>query len=228
MSRPDQVIDPSSADPSRRVRLTSDAAVVGLALSLAAIAVADVANPQWSWVEIMASHYVHGQAGWLITVVGVSLAAATMALIRLAAARTRGGRVGLWLLGTWAAGMLIAGLVPADPPGQWDRPPTVPGMVHGVAGMTAFGVLPVAVLILTRVWRRDARWRPVAPALAVAAVAVLAAFAVFTLTWIDAINGPRLALGSYETVTGLAERVMVWANAAWLAVASIGLRRMAR
>ncbi|MFC3499805.1 DUF998 domain-containing protein [Micromonospora krabiensis] len=197
-------------------------------MPLVAVAVADGLNPQWSWLEHMASYFVHGRAGWLITVTGVSLAAASAVLIRLAVASSRGGRGGLWLLGVWAAGMLVAGVFPADPPGQWDRPPSTVGSIHGVGGLAAFLALPVAAVLLNRAWQRDARWLPVARALRLTTAAVVAAFVVFVVTWIDVMVGPTLSVGSTPTVVGLTERVMLWADVGWLAVAAMGLRRMAR
>ncbi len=118
--------------------------------------------------------------------------------------------------------------VPTDPPGHWERPMTTAGVLHGVAGLLAFATLPAAAVVLSRVWRRDPRWRPVAGALAVMAVVSVAAFGLFMITFFDVMGGPALAVGPWETVTGLAERVMVWAYVCWLAVAAGGLRRIAR
>ncbi|MBQ1049070.1 DUF998 domain-containing protein [Micromonospora sp. C51] len=230
---------PYPHNPTRETgqRLAADVALVGLLLPVAAIAAADAVNPQWSWIEHMASYFVHGRAGWLIPTAGVGFAVSAALLIflvvRLTAARATGGsptgeRLGLWLLGVWAAGMLIAGVFPADPPGHWDRPPSTAAMVHGLGGLTAFLALPVAAVLLTRTWRRDPRWQPVALGLTIAMVLVLAVFVVFVVTWVDVLDGPDLSVGSWYTVVGLVERAMVWSNTGWLVVAVVGLRRMAR
>jgi hypothetical protein len=156
------------------------------------------------------------------------MAAASGTLMWLAAAHTRGSRAGLTLLGVWTAGLLVAGVFPADPPGQWDQRPTMAGTLHGLAALLAFTALPAAAVVLSRVWRRNPRWRPVAGGLAVAAALSVAAFVLFMITFFDVQGGPALAVGPWSTVTGLAERVMVWAYAGWLAVAAAGLRRITR
>ncbi|SCF11215.1 Protein of unknown function (DUF998) [Micromonospora viridifaciens] len=224
-------IQPATAPDSPRAgrrRTPVDMVLVGLALPLVGFAVADLVNPDWSPVETMVSHYVHApRGGWLIPAGLLIMAAASAALIRPAVAHTRGGRGGLTLLGVWAAALLLGGVFPANPAGQWDQPPTLAGTLHGVAALIAFTILPAAAVILTRVWRRDPRWRPVAGALAVVAAMSVAAFALFTVTFFDVLDGPDLAVGPWSAVVGLTERVMVWADVAWLAVAAAGLRRIA-
>jgi hypothetical protein len=200
-----------------------------LALPLIGFAVADLINPDWSPAEAMISHYVHApRGGWLIPLGVLVMAVASGTLTWLVAAYTRGGRFGLGLLGVWTAGLLVAGVFPADPPGQWDQPPTTAGALHGVAGPLAFAVLPAAAVVLSRVWRRDPRWRPVAGGLAVTTALSVAAYVLFMITFFDVMGGPSLAVGAWSTVTGLAERVMVWAYVGWLVVAAVGLRRITR
>jgi hypothetical protein len=38
-------------------------------------------------------------------------------------------------------------------------------------------------------------------------------------------GGPSLSAGPWESLIGLAERLMLWSYVAWLAVAATGLRR---
>jgi Protein of unknown function (DUF998) len=208
-------------------RAGATAALAGLVASAGMLATADLVNPQWSNVERMVSHYIHApRAGWLITVGLVVLAAASAALLRVAALRTRGGRFGLWMLGVWTAAVLVGGIFPTDPYGQWDQPPTTAGMVHGVAGLIAFGTLPVAAVVLTRVWRRDPRWHRVTSPLTVATVAAVTALLAFVVIGGDVMtDGPSLSFGPYQSLAGLAERVMLGAYLVWLAIAAAGLRR---
>ena len=215
-----------SAGRARGRRMAVDAVLAGLTGYVAAAGTADFINPDWSPVESMVSHYVHARAGWLITVALLSLAAASAVLLRLAATRTRGGRLGLWLLGTWTASVLLGGVFPADPYGRWDQPPTLAGMVHGIAGLIAFVALPAAAVILTRTWRRDPRWRPVARPLTVAAALTVASFLALMVTFFDVQGGPSLSVGPWESLVGLTERLMLWSCVAWLAIGAAGLRRM--
>jgi hypothetical protein len=206
-----------------------DCVLAGLILPLIGFAVADVINPEWSPAEAMISHYVHApHGGWLISLGLLSMAVASGTLTGLAAAYTRGGRVGPVLLGVWTAALLVAGVFPADPPGRWTQSPTMAGALHGFAGMLAFAMLPAAAVVLRRVWGRDPRWRPVAAGLTATAALSVAAFVLFMITFVDVLDGPSLAVGPWATVTGFAERVMVWAYVGWLAVAAAGLRRIAR
>jgi hypothetical protein len=218
--------------PTRRTAparpIAADAVLVGLTGYVVAAGTADLVNPGWSPVESMVSHYVHAEAGWLITVALLSLAAASAVLLRLAVTRTRGGRLGLWLLGVWTAGALLGGVFPADPYGRWDQPPTPAGLVHGVAGLVAFVAFPAAAVVLTRSWRRDPRWQPVAGALTVAAALAVTTCLAQLVTFVDVQGGPSLSFGPWEGMIGLAERLMLWSYVAWLAIAAAGLRRMAR
>jgi hypothetical membrane protein len=224
-------IQPTTASRSPRTgrRIAVDSVLGGLALPLIGFAVADLINPDWSPAEAMISYYVHApRGGWLVPLGLLVMAVASGTLTWLAAAYTRGDRAGLALLGVWAAGLLVAGVFPIDAPGQWDRPPTTAGTLHGVAALLAVATLPAAAVVLSRVWRRDPRWRPVAGGLAVTAALSVVASALFMITFFDVMGGPSLAVGAWSTVTGLAERVMVWAYVGWLVVAAVGLRRITR
>lgn len=224
---------PEPVEADRRLarrRIGADAVLAGTILPVVGFAVVDLLNPGWSPVERMVSYYVHApRGGWLISVCGVILAAASGGLLRMAATRTRGGRAGLWLLGVWCVGVLAAGLFPTDPYGHWDQPLSLAGALHGMGGLLAFTVLPVAAILLLRAWRPDSRWRPVRPALTGATVLTGLTFLVFAVVTVDVMaDGPSMSIAGSQSVAGLAERVMVWSYALWLAVVAVGLRRMAR
>jgi hypothetical membrane protein len=200
---------------------TTSAVLTAFVVGVVLVATADALNPQWSWVEEMASHFVNGRAGWLITLALVVFGTVS-AVVTAVVARTPGhSRTGAWLMAGWSLGVLLAAVFPADPPGQWDRPPSTPGLVHGIAGMLAFVLLPSAAVLVTR------RVRPVSRGLVLAAAASVVLTALFMVTWVDVLDGPSLGFGGYEKVTGLAERIMLWADLAWLATVCAVLRRSA-
>jgi uncharacterized protein DUF998 len=209
---------------SRHQRIAVDLVLAGLAGFVGAACAADLANPSWSPVESMVSHYVHARAGWLIPVALLSLAAASAVLLRVAATLPTGGRLGLCLLGVWTAAVALSAVFPADPYGRWDQPPTPAGIVHGTTGVIAILALPAAAVTLTRTWRRDSRWRPVAGALTGTAALAVTTFVALMVAFVDVLGGPSLTAGPWESLVGLAERLALGSYVAWLAIAALGLR----
>ena len=194
----------------------------GLVSCLACVAAADLLNPQWSWMEEMASHFVNGRAGWLITVALLSISFAS-ALLTWWAARARPRNVGgVWALGIWTGGVLLAAAFPADPPGQWDQPLSTAATIHGLAGNVAFVALVVAAILLTWSWRHGR----LGPILSVTAAAVVLAFVGFAVTLVDVFDGPSLTFGGYVKIVGLTERLMLVADVVWLATVAVRLRRL--
>lgn len=186
-------------------------AVIGLLTAATAVTVVDTTNPQWSWVEVPASNFVHGRFGWLVPLALISLAVAAAIVVALAHDRSR------WALAVFSAGVFLAALVPAGEPGAWAES-SMSNTIHGVAGITALSALPLAVVLLTRAWR------PAGRALSISRWLVVAAFMGFAATWIDVLGGPGLSAGPYSTVVGLAERALLCAGAVWLAIALFELR----
>jgi len=197
---------------------TTSAALAAFASGQLLVWIAEAVNPGWSPVEQMVSHYVHGTAGWLIPTATVLFGAGSM-LVTAAVARTDGSsRAGTWLLGGWCALFFVAAAFPADPPGRWEEPPSGSGMVHGCAALTAFALLPVAAVLVTR------RVRPGPRALVLAAAASVVATAFFAVVFVDVTDGPSLTFGGYESLTGLAERLLLWADLIWLGTVCVVLR----
>ncbi|WP_052359391.1 DUF998 domain-containing protein [Actinoplanes friuliensis] len=200
--------------------------LTGLLAAPAAIAALDLANPQWSWVEVPASNFVGGRSGWLLSLAAIGAGLASAAMIGPIGARSGGRRAVRWLLGVWATGMIIAGMVPADPPERWDDR-SAADTVHGIAALTAFLVLPIAATLLTRAWWRDPPWRRWRALLAVTAAATVAGYAAFLVALVDVMGGPELGIGPYATLVGLLERTMLWSYVGWLACAAVAASRIA-
>lgn len=192
------------------------AVLAGLAGYVLFTVTADLVNPDWSPVETMISHYVHARAGWLIPAGLLSLAAASALVTRLV--EPVAPRAALVLLRIWTAAVLVGAVFPADPYGRWDQPPTVPGLLHGLAALTAFTVLPGAAVSLTLARRPITRPAAVLAALTVPAyLLLLAAFA-------DVQDGPSVTWGGWESLIGLTERLMLWIYVGWLAVTAAMIR----
>ncbi len=121
-------------------------------------------------------------------------------------------RPGLWAIGVWAIGSGLLAFFPDDPVGT---------KTHGTAKvhLALAGVAFIAVVIGTRLesraLRREASWRPVAPAL-------------FVLSWGALI--PVLLLGKAHlrphSPGGLYEKLFLGVELAWLLVAAFRVLRL--
>ena len=169
------------------------------------------------------SYAVHGPYGWLVTVGLLALGLGSLALtVGIAwSGPQRGMAAGRWLLAIWTAGVLLGAVFPADPPGNWNKPPSPAGAVHGMVSLVAFVALPLAGLLLALGLRRDQRWRPLGAWLLALALASTAALLAFLAALAPAIISP-----GPPVLLGLTERVLLVADTAWLAAAGIGLRRV--
>ncbi|MEU8658253.1 DUF998 domain-containing protein [Actinoplanes philippinensis] len=190
------------------------AVLAALGAYLACTVTADLVNPGWSPVERMVSHYVHGRAGWLIPVALLSLATGS-ALLSVLLAPVAPRRTVL-LLRVWTVAVLAGAVFPADAYGRWDQPPSVSGLLHGLAALTAFTVLPAAALSMTT--------RPVSRPAAVTAALTVVTLLLLVAAFVDVQNGPSLTVAGRDSLIGLAERVMLWTYVAWLAVTATTTR----
>jgi hypothetical membrane protein len=199
-------------------------ALVGLGLFTVTVVSLHFLQPDLKPLDEAISYYVHGSHGWLLTVGLVGLGIASLA-ITLALVRTiegPGARPGRWFLAVWGLGALLGGVFPADPPGQWDKPPTLAGMIHGNAALVAILALPVAALLLGRSFRRDARWRPTARFLSLLAWAAALSLIAFAASLIPVFVRPGPPI-----LFGLTERILFTIYVAWLALVAVTILRCA-
>lgn len=148
----------------------------------------------------------------------IGLGIASLAITRALANTVEGpgARSGRWLLGVWSVGVLLCGFFPADPPGHWNDPPPLAGIVHGNAALLVIAAFPVAALLLGRSFGRNRRWLPTATALSLLAVAAASSLIAFMTSLMPVFirPGPPILLG-------LSERVLIVTNLAWLTLAAV-------
>ncbi|ROO83217.1 uncharacterized protein DUF998 [Actinocorallia herbida] len=195
--------------PAGALRTTAGACA---ATAFAAFALSDLAHPGYDPVAEPVSRYVNGAHGWLVT---LGIAALSLAVAAVAALAGR-GRVPL----AWAAaGAAVAAVFPADPPGRWEAP-SPSDSVHGAAAWTALILLCAAAHVVTRSLRRSTGV-PLR-ALRACAAASTTGLVLFAVCLAD-----RMAL-THSAPLGLAERLLLAAVLAWLALAAGALREAAR
>ncbi|MFV6030265.1 DUF998 domain-containing protein [Streptomyces sp. NPDC056264] len=193
--------------------MTKTISLAGIAVAVLAFAISDAVNRGYDpWAETV-SRYVNLPHGWLVTVGLLAVAVGSAAVAVRVAGSGRGG----WLLHFWAGCVLVAAVFPADPPGNWSRPSLSDG-VHGVAAWAGFLALAIAIVRLTMVWRREPARVSQARGLTVLAWASSVAFVLFVVALLD-----RTAL-THTAPLGLAERLVIALNLAWLALAAVSAK----
>jgi hypothetical protein len=198
------------------------AGLLGVGVFVVAVAVLHGLEPRLDPVREAVSYYVHGRCGWVLTAGLVALGAGSAALTIGVARGLRRGAASVACLAAWSAGVLLGGIFPADPPGNWDRPPSTAGAIHGIAAMVALAVLPVAAILVARASRRDPRWHRSSAALVVLAAVTAACYVAFmaSLAPVFVRPGPPVLLG-------LTERALLAAGTAWLGSVGVQLLRRA-
>jgi hypothetical protein len=170
------------------------------------------------------SEYALLDNGWVFDLAVLTLAAGSIAvLVALVGARlvpaTSVGAAALLLYGVSMAGVV------AFPKHNWAVGPGVNGDIHRVAGLVGFVSLPVAALLVGRLWRRDARWRAYAYTAAALGTLSLLCFspiviAILTEPWTGVRWWRAVPLGAVERALALSEVATVLALAWWAVRAS--------
>lgn len=158
------------------------------------------------------SYYMNGPAGWLFGLALVALGAASLVLARHCWRQSEPVTPTV-LLAIWGLGACIGGLFPPDPRGHWDRPPSLTGMVHGIAAILAFLAFPAAAILMSR--RRTRALSVLANSCLICLVLFFACLAPVFM------NRPPIALG-------LVERVLIALYFAWIWLATQQIPRSSR
>jgi hypothetical protein len=208
-----------------RIRNLACAALTGTACFVIAILLLHFAQPELSPLDEAVSYYVHGAHGWLMTVGLVAIGAGSMALaVGLSQVfEGRQARVGIALLAVWSIGTILGGVFAADPPGNWERPPSLSGAIHGVSAMVALAAFPVAAILISRQFPHVPALQPAAAAARLLANASIISYVAFMGSLVPVFVRP-----GPPVLFGLTERILLAVYAAWLCVAALSLVRMNR
>jgi hypothetical membrane protein len=206
------------------LRTSGYVGIVGVIVFAGAVLILHLVQPGLDPRDEAVSYYVHGPFGWVLTVGLILLGIGSMSLVFGLARLVEGrwGRAGRWLVGVWGLGVLLGGVFPADPPGHWNEPPSLAGMIHGNAAMLAFLALPAGALCLARTFRQDPRWRPHG-----SLFRALAAAAALSLVLFMASLAPVFVRPGPPVLLGLSERLLLAAYAAWLVAVGIKIVKQA-
>jgi hypothetical protein len=196
----------------------------GVVLFVATTAALHWLQPGLNPLTEAVSYYVHGVGGWLLTIGLLSLGLGSLALTIALCGEIggRGSRAGLWCLAVWSVGAILGGAFAADPAGNWDKPPSMSGSIHGGAAMIAFITFPIAAMLLSRALRANMRWTAFSGVLLLIAKVSAVSLVVFmcSLAPVFVRPGPPILLG-------VTERIALAVYAIWLGVAAVGVFRVA-
>lgn len=163
-------------------------------------------QPELDPLNDAVSYYVHGAHGWLLTVGLLGLGIRSLAFT-IGAGRSIDGpaaRTAWWLLAIWSVGALLGGIFPTDPPGNWDKPPSVSGLIHGNVALIAFLALPIAALVFVCSLQHDSGWQRKAALLLVIAIATVISLGAFMASLVSVMVSP-----GPPRLLGLAERILL-------------------
>lgn len=168
------------------------------------------------------SYYVHGSYGWLLVVglLGLGIGSLVLALKFRGKLISRKGKAGIILLIVWSIGCIIGAIFPADPPGQWDKPPSVSGAIHGLVAIVAILSFPLAAILISNAWNKQFKLKKnsLFPLAVVSVITLL----LFCISFVPAIitTGPPILFG-------LTERVLFVAYIIWIVLANRSVSRLA-
>ena len=219
--------------PSRRASRLGTLAFLGVfgqVFFAVVVALLPFFQPGYSSVNNAISTLLLGPYGLVLSAALFAAGIGSIALafgIRQTTRGSRGSLLGSALIGLWGIGFALAGIVLTDADGN----PTETGLtLHAAAVGLAFLAVVPGILVLSRVFVREARWSsfyPLSLALGFATVVGI----VDMITIATALAGLREAVGpmirSFEGL-GLIQRVFVGTVVLWMMLAAARLRSVAK
>lgn len=150
-----------------------------------------------------------GRFGFVQTLAFLALGIGSLALavgLRRATRGSWGSLAGTALFGLFGVGVLADALFPIDRSGM--QPQTLAGTVHIMAALAAFVCAVLGMFVLTRTFKRDARWGSYWRLSLVLALAALVTF----------------FLPSEGALAGIYQRIFVGIILTWIVLAALRLR----
>jgi hypothetical membrane protein len=208
----------TSHQETRSLGLLAAVAIVGLAF-FAATALLLPLISEYSLTADYISELVLGRYGYLQTAAFFAAGLGTLALavgVREATNGSWGTRLGSALVGLYGVGLILAGILPADEIGPAGRvvSPTSVGTMHSVVSALAFVFVIAGMFVLSRTFKRDARWQAVWPWSLVLALATLI--------------GVIVASPSEGPWVGLIQRTYIGTIIIWQVLVAFWLRSIAK
>ena len=152
-------------DASKRMNRLATIAIVGVVYFAASATLLPLAS-EYGFAGDYISELAIGRFGYVQTVAFIVLGLGSLALalgVRGATRGSWGSRPGSLLLGLFGVSVLLAGIFPTDAVDAAGRvhSPTTAGTIHIVVSLLAFVSVMAGMFLLSRTFKRDARWRSV-------------------------------------------------------------------
>jgi hypothetical membrane protein len=208
----------TSHQQTRTLGLLAAVAIVGLAFFAATALLLPIIS-EYSLTKDYISELVIGRYGYLQTAAFFAAGLGTLALavgIREATNGSWGTRLGSALVGLYGVGLILAGIMPTDeidPAGRVVSPTSV-GTMHMLVSALAFVFVIAGMLVLSRTFKRDARWQALWPWSLVLALATLI--------------GVIVAAPSEGAWVGLIQRIYIGTIIMWQVLVAFWLRSIAK
>ena len=212
-------------DANVTTRVLGFIALAGIAWMLLALIAMHFTQPDLDPIEHWLSSYVHGSGGWAVRA-GFFTTALAMLAIALGVHRGVGPVPRRWL----AVALLVAAAVAYTLLGFFDTSPPpfdvqpqadAEADIHNAAAGLLFASLVAVAFVLAGVFRRDDRWRDMAPISRIVAWLLLAALVALGVSF--TVAEAETGVGA---VTGLVQRMFIATYMAWFLILAWRLVRL--
>jgi len=215
-------------NPSHIVELAGWLAILATLATILLLAILHVLSPEFSPSWRMVSEYAFGHYAWVLSLMFVSWAISSWALVIAiwSQVHTNAGKVGLWFL-------IIAGIGEALASAFDIKHEIGHEIGHGIAGLLGVIGFPIAALLLSVALGRNETWRTSRRALIwianlswISVVLLVATLTIMMTQMARAAGGhlpqhaPRSLPPGVLAVDGWADRLIVLSSCAWVLVAA--------